>query len=65
MRAKQGRNYLDALKSFEQVVILYPRWGEAHFQLGDTLFRLGETDASISEIRESIKYDKYYTFKFK
>lgn len=57
MRAKQGRNYLDALKSFEQVVILYPRWGEAHFQLGDTLFRLGETDASISEIRESIKYD--------
>ena len=57
MRSKQGRNYLDALKSFEQVVILYPRWGEAHFQLGDTLFRVGETDTAISEIRESLKYD--------
>ncbi len=57
MRSKLSRNYLDALKSFEQVVILYPRWAEAHFQLADTLFRLGETDPAISALRSCLKYD--------
>ena len=57
MRAKLSRNYLDALKSFEQVVILYPRWAEAHFQLADTLFRLGETDPAISSLRNCLKYE--------
>lgn len=57
MRAKLSRNYLDALKSFEQVVILYPRWAEAHFQLADTLFRLGETDPAVSSLRNCLKYD--------
>lgn len=57
MRYKLTRNYLDALKSFEQVVVLYPMWAEAHYQLGDTLFRVGETDASIKEIRECLKSD--------
>jgi tetratricopeptide (TPR) repeat protein len=57
MRSKLSRNYLDALKSFEQVVILYPRWAEAHYQLADTLFRLGETDPSVSALRNCLKYD--------
>lgn len=57
MRDKLSRNYLDALKAFEQVVILYPMWSEAHFQLGDTLFRLGETDAAIIEMRKCLKGD--------
>ena len=57
MRSKLSRNYLDALKSFEQVVILYPRWAEAHFQLADTLFRLGETDPAINALRNCLKYD--------
>jgi len=57
MRAKLSRNYLDALRSFEQVVVLYPRWAEAHFQLGDTLFRLGETDPAIASIRNCLKHD--------
>lgn len=56
MRAKLGRNYLDALKAFEQVVILYPRWAEAHYQLADTLFRLGETEPAIVELRKCLKY---------
>lgn len=57
MRSKLSRNYLDALRSFEQVVVLYPRWAEAHFQLGDTLFRLGETDSAIASIRNCLKHD--------
>ncbi len=57
MRSKLSRNYLDALKSFEQVVILYPRWAEAHFQLADTLFRLGETDTAINALRNCLRYD--------
>lgn len=57
MRSKLSRNYLDALRSFEQVVVLYPRWAEAHFQLGDTLFRLGETDPAIASIRNCLKHD--------
>ncbi|MDD3001108.1 MAG: tetratricopeptide repeat protein [Candidatus Riflebacteria bacterium] len=57
MRSKLSRNYLDALKSFEQVVILYPKWGEAHFQLGDTLFRLGEADTALESLRTSLKHE--------
>ena len=57
MRAKLSRNYLDALKSFEQVVVLYPRWAEAHFQMADTLFRLGETDPAIASLRTSLRHD--------
>jgi len=57
MKSKLSRNYLDALKSFEQVVILYPRWAEAHFQLADTLFRLGETDTAINALRNCLRYD--------
>ncbi len=57
MRAKLSRNYLDALRSFEQVVLLYPRWAEAHFQLGDTLFRLGETDPAIATLRNCLKHE--------
>lgn len=56
MRAKLSRNYLDALKAFEQVAILYPRWPEAHYQLADTLFRLGETDPAISALRNCLKH---------
>jgi tetratricopeptide (TPR) repeat protein len=54
--SKLSRNYLDALRSFEQVVVLYPRWAEAHFQLGDTLFRLGETDTAITALRNCLKH---------
>lgn len=57
MRSKLSRNYLDALRSFEQVVILYPRWGEAHFQMADTLFKLGETDLAQDSLRSSLKYE--------
>lgn len=56
MRAKLSRNYLDALKAFEQVVILYPRWAEAHYQLADTLFRLGETEPAIVALRNCLKH---------
>ena len=57
LRAKLSRNYMDALKSFEQVVVLYPLWAEAHYQLGDTLFRLGETDSAIKSLRTCLKHD--------
>ena len=57
LRAKLSRNYLDALKAFEQVVILYPLWAEAHYQLGDTLFRLGEVDPAIKSLRNCLKHD--------
>jgi tetratricopeptide (TPR) repeat protein len=57
LRAKLSRNYLEALKSFEQVVILYPLWAEAHYQLGDTLFRLGEVDQAINSLRTCLKHD--------
>lgn len=57
MRSKLSRNYLDALKSFEQVVVLYPKWAEAHFQMADTLFRLGETDPAIASLRICLKHD--------
>lgn len=57
IKTKLSHNYLDALKAFEQVVILYPRWAEAHYQLGDTLFRLGETDAAMVSLRNCLKYD--------
>jgi tetratricopeptide (TPR) repeat protein len=56
MRAKLSRNYLDALKAFEQVVILYPRWAEAHYQLADTLLRLGETEPAIVALRNCLKH---------
>ena len=57
LRSKLGRNYLDALKAFEQVVIRYPNWSEAHYQLGDTLFRLGETDQAIAALRQCLNRD--------
>ncbi len=57
MRAKLSRNYLDALKAFEQVVVLYPKWSEAHFQMADTLFRLGETDPAIASLRTCLKHE--------
>ena len=57
LRAKLSRNYLDALKAFEQVVILYPLWAEAHYQLGDTLFRLGEVDPALNSLRNCLKHD--------
>lgn len=57
MRAKLSRNYLDALKAFEQVVVLYPRWSEAHYQLADTLFRLGETEPAVLALRNCLKYE--------
>lgn len=55
MQAKLGRNYPEALKGFEQVVIAYPRWAEAHFQLGDTLFRTGEDRQAIERLRTSLQ----------
>ena len=55
MVAKLSRNYRDALQAFDQVVILFPKWAEAHFQLGDTLFRLGEDQAAIVRLRECLK----------
>lgn len=57
LRAKLSRNYLDALKSFEQVVILYPLWAEAHYQLSDTLFRLGEVEPALTSLRTCLKHD--------
>jgi tetratricopeptide (TPR) repeat protein len=56
MKAKLSRNFLDALKAFEQVVLMYPRWAEAHYQLGDTLFRLGETQPAIVALRTCLKH---------
>ncbi len=57
LRAKLSRNYMEALKAFEQVVVLYPLWAEAHYQLGDTLFRLGENDSAIKSLRTCLKHD--------
>lgn len=55
MQAKLGRNYPEALKGFDQVVIAYPRWAEAHFQLGDTLFRTGEDRQAIERLKTSLQ----------
>lgn len=55
MQAKLGRNYPEALKGFEQVVIAYPRWAEAHFQLGDTLFRTGEDRQAVERLKTSLQ----------
>jgi len=57
MQAKLGRSYPEALKGFEQVVIAYPRWSEAHFQLGDTLFRIGEDRQAIDRLRTCLQLD--------
>lgn len=57
MQSKLGRNYPEALKGFEQVVIAYPRWAEAHFQLGDTLFRTGEDRQAIEQLRTSLQLE--------
>ena len=51
MSAKFTRNFPEALKSFQQVIVMYPRWSEAHFQMGDTLFRLGDDRKAIEETR--------------
>ncbi|MBF0499556.1 MAG: tetratricopeptide repeat protein [Candidatus Riflebacteria bacterium] len=58
MTAKFRRNFPDALNAFGQVVVMYPRWAEAHFQLGDTLFRLGDDRKAIDEIRACLKLDE-------
>lgn len=57
LRAKLGRNFLDALKAFEQVTILYPTWPDAHFQKADTLFRLNEPDHAIVALRNCLRHD--------
>jgi tetratricopeptide (TPR) repeat protein len=38
-------------------VVLYPRWAEAHYQLADTLFRLGETEPAILSLRNCLKHE--------
>lgn len=57
MQSKLGRNYPEALKGFEQVVIAYPKWAEAHFQLGDTLFRTGEDRPAIERLRTCLQLE--------
>ena len=55
MIAKTGRNFNEALRAFDQVLILFPRWGEAHFQMADTLYRMGESKSAIARARECLK----------
>ncbi len=57
MQNKIGRNFTAALQAFDQVCALYPQWSEAHYQRGDTLFRLGEDKAAIEAIRRSLQCD--------
>ncbi len=57
MQAKIGRNFPEALRAFQQVVVLYPQWGEAHYQLGDTLFRIGEDAQAIEQVKSALKID--------
>jgi tetratricopeptide (TPR) repeat protein len=56
MTAKIGRNYQEALRAFDQVVILFPLWGEAHFQLADTLARMGSDQAAIERARTCLRH---------
>ena len=57
MQAKIVRNYSEALKAFEQVCVAYPQWGEAHYQKGETLFRMGEDNPAIEEIRRALQFE--------
>ncbi|NLI74830.1 MAG: tetratricopeptide repeat protein [Candidatus Riflebacteria bacterium] len=57
MQAKIGRNYGAALEAFDQVCAVYPQWSEAHYQRGETLFRLGEDRGAIEGIRRALQCD--------
>ncbi|RCK80588.1 MAG: hypothetical protein OZSIB_2901 [Candidatus Ozemobacter sibiricus] len=57
LQNKISRNYTAALQAFEQVCALYPQWSEAHFQRGETLFRLGDDRAALEAIRRSLQCD--------
>ncbi|MBI3039626.1 tetratricopeptide repeat protein [bacterium] len=57
LKAKLGRNYSEAQKAFDQVVVLYPRWSEAYFQLGDTLFRMGNDKPALENLKKCLKID--------
>ncbi|HNV69384.1 MAG TPA: tetratricopeptide repeat protein, partial [Candidatus Ozemobacteraceae bacterium] len=51
MTAKTRGNLTEARQAFDQVVILYPRWSEAYYQLADTLFRMGEETLALEKIK--------------
>ena len=57
LTAKMTQNLQEAKKSFEQVVVLYPRWGEAYYQLADTLFRLGEEASALEKVKMCVKIE--------
>ncbi|MBF0544835.1 MAG: tetratricopeptide repeat protein [Candidatus Riflebacteria bacterium] len=54
MQAKIGRVLGEAQKAFEQVVLLYPKWAEAHYQLADTYFRIGMDKEALLETRKCL-----------
>ena len=55
MRAKLGRNLPEAIKAFEQVVVLYPNWSEAHYQLADSYFRNNQTTEAAKTARDCLR----------
>ncbi|MBF0409149.1 MAG: tetratricopeptide repeat protein [Candidatus Riflebacteria bacterium] len=57
MQAKFGRVLVEAQKSFEQVIVQYPKWAEARYQLADTYFRQGMDENAILEVRKCLDID--------
>jgi len=55
MKAKFSRNFPEAKGAFKKVINLFPNWIEAHYQLADTLFRLGEDKYAIEELKTCLK----------
>ncbi len=57
MTAKTRGNLVEARQAFEQVIVLYPRWAEAYYQLADTLFRTGDETQALEKIKTCVKLE--------
>lgn len=57
MTEKTRGNFTEARQAFEQVIVLYPRWAEAYYQLADTLFRTGEETQALEKIKTCVKLE--------
>ena len=52
------RDWLDnGLKHFQKAVELYPQYGDAHAQIGLSLFRRGHPDPALQSYQTAIKYN--------
>lgn len=58
MKAKFGRNYPEARTAFKRVLMMYPKWSEAFYQLADTCFRMGEDKEAIASLRSCLEIEE-------